>query len=132
MRAFCFCYLQDGLPAADDALSWQQLKLAAEAGFEELLRMQEAAAAAGGAGQQVSSPAWRRPGMTRVTGGGGSTAEAWPGPVNRDWAAPGKARGAACIRGHGVPHASEHIADRDGQIGLVADNMLATCLGRLD
>lgn len=93
--------MQDGLPAADDALSWQQLKLAAEAGFEELLRMQEAAAAAGGAGQQVSSPAWRRPGMTRVTGGGGSTAEAWPG---LDWAAPGKARGAACIYGGMVCH----------------------------
>lgn len=79
------------LPGVDtDALSWQELKLAAEAGFEELLRAQEAAAAA--AGQQAawgSSSAWRRPGMTRATGGGGTTAEAWPGPAQLGRAAQG-------------------------------------------
>jgi hypothetical protein len=71
--------LQGAFPAVDDALSWQELKLAAEAGFEQLLKMQEAAAAAA-AGQQAN-PGWRRPGMTRATGGGGSTAEAWVGPA---------------------------------------------------
>lgn len=50
-----------------DALSWQELKLAAEAGFEELLRHQEAAAA----GQQAAGAAsWRCPGMARPKGGG--------------------------------------------------------------
>ncbi|WIA09111.1 hypothetical protein OEZ85_008523 [Tetradesmus obliquus] len=52
-----------------DALSWQELKLAAEAGFEELLRHQEAAAAAGTA-------SLRCPGMSRAKGGGAVPAAA--------------------------------------------------------
>lgn len=81
------CCMQGMFPAPDDALSWQELKLAAEAGFEELLRMQEAAAAA--ANGQQASPARRRPGMTRATGGGGSTADPCTGPLNMDWAGQG-------------------------------------------
>lgn len=50
-----------------DALSWQELKTAAEAGFEELLRHQEAAATAGQ--QQCGQVSWRRPGMSRPKGG---------------------------------------------------------------
>jgi hypothetical protein len=70
--------LQGASPAVDDAkaaLSWQDLKMAAEAGFEQLLKMQEAAA------RQQVNPGSRRPGMTRAKGGGGSTAEAWVGPA---------------------------------------------------
>lgn len=84
------CSVLQAAGAADDALSWQELKLAAEAGFEELLRVQEAAAAASG---QNVSPAWRRPGMTRTTGGGGSTAGAWTGTAWPDLPA---ASGAHC------------------------------------
>lgn len=61
------CMLQGSDQA--DALSWQELKLAAEAGFEELLRHQEAAAAAGTA-------SLRCPGMSRAKGGGAVPAAA--------------------------------------------------------
>jgi len=47
-----------------EALSWQELKLAAEAGFEELLKHQEAAAEA-----ELPQQNWRRPGMSRPKGG---------------------------------------------------------------
>eukprot|EP00775_Hariotina_reticulata_P013646 gene13646-13769_t len=47
-----------------EALSWQELKLAAEAGFEELLKHQEAAAIT-----EPPQQSWRRPGMSRPKGG---------------------------------------------------------------
>jgi hypothetical protein len=52
-----------------DALSWSELKLAAQEGFEELLRHQQAAAATD-ASSTGSPGTWRRPGMTRPRGGG--------------------------------------------------------------
>jgi hypothetical protein len=57
--------LVSGVQGSDqaDALSWHELKLAAEAGFETLLRHQEAAAAAG-------ASSMRCPGMSRAKGGG--------------------------------------------------------------
>jgi hypothetical protein len=57
------CMLQGSDQA--DVLSWQELKLAAEAGFEELLRHQEAAAAAA-----AGTASMRCPGMSRAKGGG--------------------------------------------------------------
>jgi len=89
LTCFACLALQDTNLPADDGLSWQELKVAAEAGFEELLRTQEAAAMAAAAAGQQHTPAWRRPGMTRATGGGGSTAEHWAGAPGLEWASSG-------------------------------------------
>jgi hypothetical protein len=70
-----------------DALSWHELKLAAEAGFEELLRHQEAAAAAG-------TSSMRCPGMLRAKGGGAV-------PAAAAGASAGAAANAADTGGHG-------------------------------
>lgn len=86
LTCFACLALQDTHLPADDGLSWQELKVAAEAGFEELLKTQEAAAMAAAAAGQQHTPAWRRPGMTRATGGGGSTAEQWAGAPGLEWA----------------------------------------------